>query len=73
MITSGYVSRIPIIELTHEEKQQLDEVAQNVVSGILSERRAIEIIDIIVFNASKISSQSREKILEFVDNLGKAV
>lgn len=73
MITSGYVSRIPMIKFSENEKKQLDEVAKDVISGMLSATRAIEIIDIIVFNASKISSTSRRKILKFVENLGKTV
>lgn len=73
MITSGYVSRIPIINFTENERNQLEEIAMNVLSGMLSESRAIQIIDIIVFNASKLSDNSKNKILEFVENLGKAV
>lgn len=73
MVTSGYVSRIPIVEFSENERIQLEEVAIDVISGILSEKRAIEIIDIIVFNAAGISKTSENKVREFVDNLGKAV
>lgn len=73
MVTSGYVSRIPMIEFTEKEKNQLKEITKDVLSGILSEKRAIQIIDIIVFNTAKISKISKNKVMEFVENLGKAV
>lgn len=73
MVTSGYVSRIPMVEFSENERNQLEEVAKDVISGILSEKRAIEIIDIIVFNAARISKTSENKVREFVENLGKAV
>lgn len=73
MVTSGYVSRIPMIEFSENEKHTLEEVAKNVISGTLLEERAIQIIDIIVFNSSGISEQSKSKVKDFVKNLGKVV
>ena len=73
MVTSGYVSRIPMIEFSENEKRTLEEVAKNVISGTLLEERAIQIIDIIVFNSSGISEQSKSKVKAFVKNLGKVV
>lgn len=73
MVTSGYVSRIPMISLSKDEKSQLETLSKRVIDGTLSEEKAIEGIDSIVFAAAKLSMETVKKVLFFVKNLGKAV
>ena len=73
MVTSGYVSRIPMINFSDNDRKQLEIIAKDVIEKAISEDDAIKEIDTIVFNAAKLSYNTIQKVKDFVDNLGKAV
>lgn len=73
MITSGYVSRIPIIKLTKAEKHQLELIANQAYNGDITVNEAIILCDDIVFAAARLSAKIIQEIKHFVSNLGKTV
>ena len=73
MVTSGYVSRIPMIDFSDKDKRQLESISMSVIAGTISVETAINEIDRIVFQAARLSTTTIKKILGFVKHLGKAV
>lgn len=73
MVTSGYVSRIPILNLSEQVKLELDIIAKMAIRGELSEEESIAMIDNIIFEQSGISDYCKKSICDFVKNLGRAV
>ncbi|EGT3615045.1 DNA methyltransferase [Clostridium perfringens] len=68
MITSGYVSRIPLLDFTKDEKKKLSYLAQKAYK--LRQKNfniedELDIIDKIVNHVAKISEESKTLILEF--------
>lgn len=72
MITSGYVSRIPMIKFSVKEKEQLSYLAKEAYYGVLNKKDIKNItdeIDSIVNKAAKISSKTINFIGLFKDDL----
>jgi hypothetical protein len=74
MITSGYVSRIPLIELSGENRRVLQAVAANALNDAdgTGQERHIRQIDEVVFAASGITRASQTHILNFSADLVRA-
>lgn len=73
MVTSGYVSRIPLLNLSDVVKKELSIISKMVLTGDIQEREALSMIDNIVFEQSCLSDASMKKISVFVKHLGKTV
>lgn len=73
MITSGYVSRIPIIKLSDDDKRHLGEISIKAYKGDISVSEAISLCDGIVYKATNLDDTIIEEIEHFVSNLGKTV
>lgn len=74
IITSGYVSRIPLLEFTQEEKENLNKLSKEAYN-LAKDKKSIDniLIEIndIVNKASKISKKSIEIIYDFKNNIKK--
>ncbi|XVJ66480.1 MAG: N-6 DNA methylase [Lacibacter sp.] len=76
MITSGYVSKIPVIELTKKTKKELATIAKKAFDEKVSPKDVygiIQKIDRIIFNELKLSSEIETEILHFTSNLQSRV
>lgn len=73
MVTSGYVCRIPMLNLTINEKKRLEDICLKTLQKKINVSDAIYDVDNIIFNASNLSNISINKIQFFVNNLGKTV
>ena len=73
MVTSGYVSKIPVLNLSEQVKHELDIITKMAIHGDLSEKESIKMIDNIIFEQSGLSDDCKKNICNFVNNLGKAV
>lgn len=73
MVTSGYVSCIPIPFFSMEEKGKLAEIASNVRNGKLEISKAIALIDEVIFQKGLIPEGIYGDIIDFSHNLGKLV
>ena len=73
MITSWYVSNIPIIDLSEYEKKRLWNIAKNIINGNDSQDLAIEEIDDILFKNLQFSKEVYETIIYFSKNLKSLV
>ncbi len=74
MITSGYVSRIPIVEMSAQGRQRLGEIAAAAVrekTGREAYQAAIGEIDGIVFAEAGISEEAAQGIRHFAANIRK--
>lgn len=72
MITSGYVSRIPLLDFKDKEKEELRVLAQKAYKNRQSNLNItyeLSCIDNIVNHAAKISNDSEEFVLSFKKNL----
>jgi len=76
MITSGYVSRIPVPVFSEEIKLQLSEIAIEAYEGKVNKYDVgnyIKKIDQIIYNYLEIDDKDIQEITYFTDNLLKAV
>lgn len=76
MITSGYVSKIPVIELSSELKSKLGVIAFNAYSSKVQPKELapiIQKIDNIIFDELAFSDDVKNQILQFAGNLQKRV
>lgn len=72
MITSGYVSKIPIIPLTKKDKEKLTKISKTAYELKVSAKEAkvyTQEIDAIIFSALKLSKEVELEIKEFSSNL----
>lgn len=72
MITSGYVSKIPVIALSKEAKTAISEIAQDAFRQKASpphQASFIRDIDAVIFQELKLTKNVREEILHFAANL----
>ena len=69
MITSWYVSNIPVINLNENEKKSLWKIALNVINYTLNQNEAIKKIDNIIFKNLQFPKKDYEKIIYFSKNL----
>lgn len=73
MVTSGYISQLPVITFTSEEKKELEIISKDVIQDGLSTTEAVERIDRIVFEAAKLDQAVSSKAQEFATNLSQKV
>lgn len=72
MITSGYVSRIPLVPFSDEDRRKLSEISLQAITTILpkeSYKSIISEIDYVVFSAAGISESSVCLVDEFCRDL----
>ncbi|MBE7413674.1 MAG: N-6 DNA methylase [Leptospiraceae bacterium] len=71
MITSGYLSRIPVIEFSLGEKTELARISQHVYTNKINGNivgKYLSEIDDIVFGAGKITDETKKIVLDFCKN-----
>lgn len=76
MITSGYVSKIPVIDLTNDSKNKLSHIAKKAFSDRVSPKDVGEVIkriDEVLFNELNLSETTKTEILNFASNLQSRV
>jgi len=76
MITSGYVSKIPIINLSNKSKVRLGEIAQSAYTNKVSPKyldKIIQDIDTILFEELQLSNEIKIEIQHFASNLQSRV
>ena len=73
MVTSGYVSCLPVLNFSNDDKKKLGEIASLVRERKVYVDYAIEKIDSLVFSKTRISDNVTNHILYFSRNLGKCV
>lgn len=76
MITSGYVSKIPVIELNKKTKKELATIAKTAFDEKISPKEVngiIQKIDRIIFNELGLSNEIETEILHFTSNLQSRV
>lgn len=73
MVTSGYISQIPILKFNELEKKQLHQIAVNAINETTPIKDAIDKIDIIIFNNVGLCKHKIEYIVDFATNLNKRV
>jgi hypothetical protein len=73
MVTSGYISQIPVLPLSSREKKILAELSEKVLSGKINANEAINNIDTIVFTNIKASPSLVKMVNHFSENLSKSV
>jgi hypothetical protein len=72
MITSGYVSKLPVIELNEETKEELSKIALDAYEAKVTPEGVTMIInkiDELVFNNIQLPDSIKEEILHFASNL----
>ena len=73
MVTSGYISQLPIIPFNDKEKDKLTEISKKVLNSEMHINIAINKINAIVYNNLKLNESIIEKIEDFALNLSKRV
>jgi hypothetical protein len=76
MITSGYVSKIPIIELKESTKKTLSIISNNAYNAKVSPKnlsKIIQEIDALIFEELTLSEAVKKEILHFSSNLQSRV
>jgi len=72
MVNAGYVSRLPIVNFSAQQRNELEQIAKEQFLGkSASYNEAIEMIDNIVFAASGLSAESEKLIREFSTSIYK--
>ena len=73
MVTSGYVSCLPVLHFNEVEREALGNIAQLARDKKVDSAQAIEDIDKLVFQKIQLSDIVIENIIYFSKNLGKCV
>lgn len=73
MVTSGYISQLPVISFSENEKNELEIISKAVLESNLSVDYAIKQIDSIINSSLQLSQSVISKIEDFVQNLNKKV
>lgn len=73
MVTSGYVSCLPILDFNETERNTLGNIAQLAREKKVASETAIKEIDKLVFQKTKLSNTVIESVSYFSNNLGKCV
>lgn len=73
MVTSGYISQLPIIPFNDREKGKLTKISKKVLNSEMEINIAINKINAIVYNNLKLNGSIIEKIDDFALNLSKRV
>ena len=73
MVTSGYISQLPVITFSQKEKENLERISKEVIQESVEINAAIELIDEIVFSAAELDKNVSLKAKEFAKNLSRSV
>lgn len=73
MVTSGYISQLPIIPFTIDDKKQLSIISKDVINSNLNIDEAIKKINLIIYTNLKLDKNIIDKIEDFASNLSKRV
>lgn len=73
MVTSGYISQLPIIPFKEAEKVKLSEISKKVLNSKMEIELAVNKINVIIYNNLKLDGSIIEKIEDFAQNLSKRV
>ena len=73
MVTSGYISQIPVIPFSEHEKKQLNDISKNIIESKLTIDSGIEMINSLIYYNLKLRKEVILKLEDFVHNLNKRV
>lgn len=73
MVTSGYVSMLPVIKFTDVEKNELSAIALEARQNLLSTKEAISKIDSVIAQKKILPERVIDKISDFCNNLMQCV
>lgn len=73
MVTSGYVSNLPIIGFSQIEKKLLADISTNVRDGKLNTKEAVNVVDEVILSKNILPSNVYAHIKTFCMNLDKSV
>ncbi len=73
MVTSGYISQLPIIPFTIDEKRQLSLISKEVINSNSNIDEAIKEINLIIYTNLNLDKDIINKIEDFASNLSKRV
>ena len=73
MVTSGYVSCLPIISFSKNEKKSLANISFEARNGMLTSKEAVEAVDKIIYSKGILPEYVYTHIKYFCQNLGKSV
>ena len=73
MVTSGYVSSLPIISFSEKEKELLSNISSGARNGILTSNEAVIAVDEIIHSKNILPEYVYSHIKFFCQNLGKSV
>jgi hypothetical protein len=73
MVTSGYISQLPVVSFSSAEKKNLEGISKAVIEDRLTVTEAVDRIDNIVFKAAKLDEQVALKAKDFAKNLSQQV
>ncbi len=76
MITSGYVSKIPVVEIKNETKEKLARIAREAYNQKVSPKNTtsiVQAIDVLIFDELHLSEEIKTEILHFSSNLQSRV
>lgn len=73
MVTSGYVSCIPIILFSQDDKKALTEITMSVKKGSLTQEEAVKKVDQLIKDKNILPDDVFEDIIYFSNHLGKIV
>ena len=73
MVTSGYVSCIPVIEFNDDEKEILSSITAEAINGTICQEDAIIMIDNLIFNKNIFCSDTIEEIVRYTKHLAQSV
>jgi len=73
MVTSGYVSSLPIVSFSQDEKELLTNISINARNGKLSAREAVNAVDEVIVSKDILPQYVYTHIKFFCRNLGRSV
>lgn len=73
MVTSGYISQIPVIAFSEQEKNKLSLISKNVLENKLEVNKAIAQVNQVVYERLSFTNEVILKIEDFALNLNKRV
>lgn len=73
MVTSGYVSSLPVISFSEKEKESLSNISSRARNGILTSNEAVIAVDEIIHSKNILPEYVYSHIKFFCQNLGKSV
>lgn len=73
MVTSGYVSQLPVLPFNKKEKAKLELVAKGIISESIDLKDGINQINVIIYKHLDLKEKLVQMVDDFANNLGKRV